>query len=240
MIAGGFTLVTGATKGIGRALVQRLHERGERVVGMSRNPDESFPDVLVTADLSDPVQRRDALASIVSQYPVTRLVNNVGFNQMQRLQDITPDMYQKVMDTNLAAMLDATQLVCSTMRRHRYGRIVNIASRSLLGRMGGSVYSAAKAAMVGFTRSWALELAQEGITVNCVAPGPISTDMFERNNPPGSESRKMLTQSIPMGRMGTPEEVADLIDYILSDGASFITGQTLFVCGGSSISQQHF
>lgn len=240
MIAGGFTLVTGATKGIGRALVARLHARGERVVGMSRNPDDSFPDVLVIADLSDPVQRRDALASIVSKYPVTRLVNNVGFNQMQKLQDITPDMYQKVMDTNLAAMLDATQLVCPTMRRHRYGRIVNIASRSLLGRMGGSVYSAAKAAMVGFTRSWALELAQEGITVNCVAPGPISTDMFERNNPPGSESRKMLTQSIPMGRMGTPEEVADLIDYILSDGASFITGQTLFVCGGSSISQQHF
>ena len=117
---------------------------------------------------------------------------------------------------------------------------MNIASRSLLGRKGGSVYAAAKAAMVGFTRSWALELARDGITVNCVAPGPVSTDMFERNNPPGSESRQLLTQSIPMGRMGKPEEVADLIDYVLSDGASFITGQTLFVCGGSSISQQHF
>jgi NAD(P)-dependent dehydrogenase (short-subunit alcohol dehydrogenase family) len=235
-----FTLVTGATKGIGRALVERLHKRGERVIGVSRNPDDSFPDILVTADLSNPTQRRDALAGIVGQYLVTRLVNNVGFNQMQALEDITTDMYQKVMDTNLAALVDATQLVCPTMRRLGQGRIVNISSRSLLGRFGGSVYSAAKAAMVGFTRSWALELANQGITVNCVAPGPISTDMFERNNPQGSESRKRLTQSVPMGRMGTPDEVADLIDYLLSDGASFITGQTMFVCGGSSISQQHF
>lgn len=235
-----FTLITGATKGIGRALVDRLHQRGERVIGVSRSHDASFPDVLITADLSDPIARRDALASIVREYGVTRLVNNVGFNQMQALENITPAMYQKVMDTNLAAMVDATQAVCPHMRQRKQGRIVNIASRSLLGRKGGSVYAAAKAAMVGFTRSWALELARDGITVNCVAPGPVSTDMFERNNPPGSESRQLLTQSIPMGRMGKPEEVADLIDYVLSDGASFITGQTLFVCGGSSISQQHF
>jgi NAD(P)-dependent dehydrogenase (short-subunit alcohol dehydrogenase family) len=235
-----FTLITGATKGIGRALVDRLHKRGERVVGVSRSQDESFPDELVTADLSDPIERREALAQIVKEYRVTRLVNNVGFNEMQALEDITPTMYQRVMDTNLAALVDATQAVCPLMRERRQGRIVNIASRSLLGRKGGSVYAAAKAAMVGFTRSWALELAREGITVNCIAPGPISTDMFERNNPPGSESRRLLTEGIPMGRMGTPEEVADLIDYVLSDGASFITGQTLFVCGGSSISQQHF
>jgi len=235
-----YTLVTGATKGIGRALADRLCARGERVLGISRSPDNSFPGELVTADLSDPEARRQVLSELVAKYPVSRLVNNVGFNEMQPLGEITPAMYQKVMDTNLAALLDVTQAVCPGMRAGGFGRVVNIASRSLLGRKGGSVYAAAKAAMVGFTRSWALELAREGITVNCVAPGPISTDMFERNNPPGSESRQMLTQSVPMGRMGTPEEVADLIDYILSPGASFITGQTIFVCGGASISQQHF
>lgn len=235
-----FTLVTGATKGIGRAIVAHLHAQGERVVGVSRNADDTFPEVLVTADLSDPIERREALTQIANQYRIGRLVNNVGFNQMQALEDITPNMYQKVMDTNLAALVDATQAICPQMRQAQQGRIVNIASRSLLGRKGGSVYAAAKAAMVGFTRSWALELARDGITVNCVAPGPISTEMFERNNPPGSESRQSLTQSVPMGRMGTPEEVADLVAYLLSDGAAFITGQTLFVCGGASISQQHF
>ncbi|MCD8516028.1 MAG: SDR family oxidoreductase [Burkholderiaceae bacterium] len=236
----GYTLVTGATKGIGRALVDRLVSKGEQVVGISRSPDASFPGVLVTADLSDCVQRREALAQTVAKYPIARLVNNVGFNQMQALGEITPEMYQKVMDTNLAALVDVTQSVVPLMRERRYGRIVNIASRSLLGRKGGSVYSAAKAAMVGFTRSWALELARDGVTVNCVAPGPITTEMFERNNPPGSESRRLLTDAVPMGRMGKPEEVADLIEYVLSDGAAFITGQTIFVCGGSSISQQHF
>lgn len=234
------TLITGASKGIGRAVVQRLIARGEQVVGIARHVDSSFPGDLVIADLSNPQQRREVLDDIVARYQISRLVNNVGFNQMQALGEITPDMYQQVMDTNLAALVDVTQAVVPLMREHGYGRIVNISSRSLLGRKGGSVYAAAKAAMVGFTRSWALELARNGVTVNCVAPGPIATDMFERNNPPGSESRRLLTQAVPMGRMGTPAEVADLIGYLLSEGAGFITGQTIFVCGGSSISQQHF
>jgi len=236
----GYTLVTGATKGIGRAVCERLIARGEPVIGISRHGDESFPGVLVIADLSDQAACEKTLGDIAEQYQVLRLVNNVGFNEMQALGEITHAAYQKVMDTNLNALVCVTQSVLPCMKDKGYGRIVNIASRSLLGRKGGSVYSAAKAAMVGFTRSWALELANQGIIVNCVAPGPITTAMFERNNPPGSESRRVLTQGVPMGRMGTPEEVADLVDYLLSPGASYITGQTIFVCGGASISQQHF
>lgn len=240
MTAPGFTLITGASKGIGRAIADKVCAQGGHVVGIARSPDATFPGDLISVDLTNGVERRAALAEIAQRYDITRLVNNVGFNQMQPLQDITLDRYNQVMETNLGVMLDATQAVVGHMKRSQFGRIINMASRSLLGRRGGSAYAGAKAAMVGFTRSWALELAEAGITVNCVAPGPIKTAMFERNNPPGSDSRETLLQSVPMKRMGEPEEVADLVQFLLSPSAAFITGQTIFVCGGSSISQQHF
>ena len=234
------TLITGASKGIGRAIAEKVHADGGHVVGIARSGDNAFPGELVTVDLSDGDARRSAFAEIAGRYQISRLVNNVGFNQMQRLEAITQDRYEQVIDTNLGVMLDATQAFVGHMKQAQFGRVINMASRSLLGRKGGSAYAGAKAAMVGFTRSWALELAQSGITVNCVAPGPIRTAMFERNNPPGSESRDTLLQSVPMQRMGEPEEVADLVQFLLSERAGFITGQTIFVCGGSSISQQHF
>ena len=101
------------------------------------------------------------------------------------------------------------------------------------------MYSAAKAALVGFTRSWALELAASGITVNCVAPGPVATEMFAQNNPPDLPRTQAMLAAVPMGRMGEPAEIAAAIDYFLSAEAGFTTGQTLFVCGGASISQIH-
>jgi NAD(P)-dependent dehydrogenase (short-subunit alcohol dehydrogenase family) len=234
------TLITGASKGIGRAIAEKLHAGGGHVVGIARSDDNDFPGDLITVDLTDGDARRSVFAEIANRYHITRLVNNVGFNQMQRLGEITQDRYGQVIDTNLGVMLDATQAFVESMKQAQFGRIINMASRSLLGRKGGSAYAGAKAAMVGFTRSWALELAQSGITVNCVAPGPIRTAMFERNNPPGSESRETLLQAVPMQRMGEPEEVADLAEFLLSERAGYITGQTIFVCGGSSISQQHF
>lgn len=93
--------------------------------------------------------------------------------------------------------------------------------------------------MVGFTRSWALELAREGVTVNCVAPGPVATEMFDHNNPPGDPRRDRLLGAVPMQRMGEPQEIAAAVAYFLSPAAGFTTGQTLFVCGGASISQIH-
>jgi NAD(P)-dependent dehydrogenase (short-subunit alcohol dehydrogenase family) len=110
----------------------------------------------------------------------------------------------------------------------------------MLGRKNSSVYAAAKAGLVGFTKSWAIELAPSSITVNCVAPGPIETEMFNRNNPIGSPGRKSMLDAIPMSRLGDPREVASAVIYFLSKSASFTTGQTIFVCGGASITQQHF
>lgn len=235
----GFTLVTGATRGIGRAVVDVLLAEGRQVVGIARRPDSSFSAPLLLADLEEAAATRQVLEEAVARFDVVAIVNNAGFNQMQPLGEITPDAYAQIVTLNVRVAIDSTQAVLPAMRAAGTGRIVNISSRSALGRAGGSVYSAAKAALIGLTRSWALELANAGITVNCVAPGPIETEMFNLNNPPGDPRTQSMLNGIPMRRMGRPEEVAAAVRYFLSDAAAFTTGQTLFVCGGASISQIH-
>jgi 3-oxoacyl-[acyl-carrier protein] reductase len=235
-----FTLITGATKGIGRAITEKLLAQGHNVVGLARSADPTFPAPLLLADLADRGARKQALAQAVAAYPILRLVNNAGFNRMQPLGEITDDAFDDIFNLNISATVDATQAVLPGMQTARFGRIVNISSRSLLGRVGGSMYSAAKAGLVGLTRSWALELAAKGITVNCVAPGPVATEMFAHNNPPHLPRSKEMLASIPMARMGKPEEIAAAVVYFLSTEASFTTGQTMYVCGGASISQSHY
>lgn len=235
-----YALVTGATKGIGRAIAESLIESGQSVIGIARNPDPTFKGKLFLADLSNPDSRAQVFQEIAQSFPVDRLVNNLGFNQLEGLLDITAQNYQKIIDLNLTVTLELTQAVLPSMLTLGHGRIVNIASRSMLGRKNSSVYAAAKAGLVGFTKSWAIELAPSSITVNCVAPGPIETEMFNRNNPIGSPARESMLDAIPMKRLGDPGEVASAVIYFLSKSASFTTGQTIFVCGGASISQQHF
>ena len=239
------TVVTGATRGIGRAIVDQLLGEGRKVIGIARHADAAFPAPLVLVDLLDPEATRDALSQIARHHSVGCLVNNAGFNQPQGLGAIAADAYEQIFALNCRAAVECTQALLPGIVAARdgqgrpSGRIVNIASRSLLGRVEGSVYSAAKAALVGFTRSWALELAQHGVTVNCVAPGPVATEMFDRNNPPGSARRQALLEAVPMRRMGLPDEIAAAVCFFLGAGAAFTTGQTLFVCGGASISQIH-
>ncbi|HVL57405.1 MAG TPA: SDR family oxidoreductase [Burkholderiaceae bacterium] len=244
--ANGYTVITGATRGIGRAIAQRLLARGERVVGIARNPDPSFAAPVICADLADRQSTRRALDELVSRFDVHRLVNNAGFNRMQPLGSIRPEDSDRIFAINIDAAITCAQAVLPSMIAAASSggaasccRIVNIASRSLLGRIDGSVYSAAKAGLVGLTRSWALELATRGITVNCVAPGPIETEMFRANNPAQEPRTRALLSAVPMHRLGVPDEVAAAVDYFLSQAAAFTTGQTLFVCGGSSISQIH-
>ena len=240
-----YTLVTGATRGIGRAVVEQLVAAGEPVIGVARHADPAFPAPLLCVDLADAAATAEVLAQAAQRWPIGRLVNNAGVNQLQPLGTISTDAYEQVFGLNCLAAIQCTQALLPGIRAARdaqgraCGRIINISSRSLLGRVDGSVYAAAKAALVGFTRSWALELAREGVTVNCVAPGPVATEMFERNNPPGDPRRTRLLDAVPMQRMGAASEIAAAVAYFLSAGAGFTTGQTLFVCGGASISQIH-
>jgi 3-oxoacyl-[acyl-carrier protein] reductase len=186
-----YALITGATKGIGRAISDLLIEQGQSVIGISRNPDPTFKGKLFLADLSNSSSRNQVFKEIAASFPVDRLVNNIGFNQLQGLPDITSQDYQKIIDLNMTVTLELTQAVLPSMLALGRGRIVNIASRSMLGRKNSSVYAAAKAGLVGFTKSWAIELAPSSITVNCVAPGPIETEMFNRNNPIGFPRKKV-------------------------------------------------
>jgi NAD(P)-dependent dehydrogenase (short-subunit alcohol dehydrogenase family) len=228
-------LVTGASKGIGRTLSNRLAEAGHHVVGIARGEDPSFPGTLVSIDLNDGEATAQSLAELAQRYSFDGVVNNVGLARLHPVGEIDLNDADDMWRVNVHSTIQTVQAILPTMRAKGWGRIVNVTSLVVVGVARRSGYAAAKAAVNSLTRTWAIELAEAGITVNAVAPGPVETEMFRRNTPVGSEAEARFKSLIPMRRLGKPEEIAAAIAFLLSEEASFITGQTLFVDGGGSI-----
>ena len=227
-------LVTGVSRGIGKAIAARASADGFEVVGISRSAAPDFDGTHYALDLLDK-SARARLAEIGEAHAPCRVVANAGIVLAGALEDVTDEDFATTMQLNLLSVIWTVQAALPAMRAERFGRIVTLGSRAALGKPERAVYSASKAGVAGLTRTLALELAADAITVNCIAPGPIETEMFRIGQPEGSPQRTRMVANVPLRRVGSPDEIAHAVSHFVSDGAGFTTGQVLDVCGGLSI-----
>lgn len=231
------TVVTGASNGIGRAIAEAVLAQGRPVV----NLDYALPNwshLLLTsyqADLTSEESTRALAAEIAANHNVTALVNNAGATRPGTIDTATTEHLDDVVGLHLRAPMLLVQAFLPTLRASGQGRIVNISSRAALGKGDRIVYAATKAGMIGMTRTMAMELGRDGITVNAIGPGPIATDLFRKSNPDGAPQTERILNSIIVGRMGTAEDVARTAVFFLSPDNGFVTGQILYVCGGTTL-----
>lgn len=230
------SVITGASRGIGLSTAHRLNAMGHQVIGLARHkPDQGFPGDFIEVDLAHAEATANVAAAIASEYDVSHLINNVGVSRSETLEEVDIDQFASVLDLNLRPAIQLTQAFVPGMKARHYGRIINVASLVVLGLPFRTSYAAAKAGLISMTRTWASELATTGITVNAIAPGPTETELFRANSPVGSASEQRFINGVPMQRLAQPDEIAAAISFFSSDDASYITGQTLFVDGGSSL-----
>ena len=245
-------IVTGGTRGIGRAIVKELASRSCCGVLFSDVPfiynscdecaEEIIQEISVSgtqiyafkADVSNYEQTEDTVKAAIEKLGgVDILINNAGITRDNLLLRMSENDFDDVINANLKSVFNYTKAVIRPMIKQRYGRIINIASVvGLIGNAGQSNYVASKAGVIGFTKAMARELASRNITVNAVAPGFIQTDMTNKLT---DEQKQAITQNIPMGRLGKPEDVAKVVGFLCSEEADYITGQIIVVDGGMTM-----
>lgn len=230
-------LVTGGSSGIGRATCEALLAQGRTVVNLDYNkPDWSHANLVsFQADLTKEDQTQAIAQQITSTYAVTALVNNAGATRPGTIDTATMADLDYVVGLHFKASMILIQAALPALRASGHGRIVNVASRAALGKPERIVYSATKAGLIGLTRTLAMELGGDQITVNAVAPGPIATELFRKSNPEGAPQTRRIIDSIVVKRLGTADDVARATMFFLSPDNGFVTGQVLYVCGGTTL-----
>jgi 3-oxoacyl-[acyl-carrier protein] reductase len=237
MLEGKVALVTGASRGIGQAIAEQLIKDGATVVGTSTSEAgaKKVPGIGMVLDVRDSGRVDGFFDEIQKQHgDIAILVNNAGITRDNLALRMKDAEFDEVIDTNLRAVFRLSRAVMRGMMKARWGRIINITSVvGASGNAGQANYAAAKAAVAGMTRSLARELGSRNITVNCVAPGFIDTDMTRALS---DEQKKALLGQIPLGRLGTPQDVAAAVAYLASPAGGYVTGAVLHVNGGMYMS----
>lgn len=230
-------VITGGNKGIGADLADQLLAREYTVISVARHaPDRAHPNLhSVEADLLDPDAVTAAADQIAATHNVSHLVHNAGLIWPNLIEDAQAEDIAGLAQLHLGSALTLVKPMLPGMKARNFGRILFNGSRAAMGVPTRTAYGATKAGMIGMARTWALELAPHGITVNVVAPGPILTDNFWGIIPKGSEREAELAKRIPVGRLGEVEDVTNAFLFFCDPASGFVTGQTLYVCGGASV-----
>lgn len=231
------TLITGGGSGIGATLTKNLIAKGEVVVTLGLDLPNWKHDNLISyqADLTDTEQTNETAQLISSSHKINNIVHNAGMILPNLLPKVKTDDILTLSHLHLAAPIALTQAILPNMINDKNGRIVFISSRASMGMPTRSAYAATKAGIHGLAKTWALELAENNITVNVIAPGPVLTQNFWDLVPKDSELQQEISDNIPAGRIGTTGDIANAVEFFLDEKASFVTGQVLYVCGGTSL-----
>lgn len=229
-------LVTGGARSIGRGVVERLIADGYDVVILDRvEPDPPIQSRWVDVDLMDEAATHAAIDDILADGPITRVCHNVGHVRPASIDETTLEDFDAVMALNVRPIIQITRRLLAGMREQGFGRIVSISSRAAMGKELRSSYAASKAAIHGLTKTLALELARDGITANAIGPGSIETPLWHSANPPGDPRTQKILDGIPVGRLGSPEDIAQAVSFFMDARSGFVTGQVLYVCGGLTV-----